>query len=174
VSYFSQPKDTREMKIVNTAETRPAANGRSAPETVSTLGQGMLITGNIVCAGPLNVYGRVVGDIHASQLTIGEGAKVEGKVIAPETVIQGEFHGTIQSNTVKLQETAVVEGEIFNKSLAIEQTARFEGVSRRLERPVEAPTMEQITGEAPPVVPVQSAAFQGAPTQGGVDNELFA
>lgn len=47
----------------------------------------------------------------------------------------------IHGNTVKLQGTAVVEGEIYSKSLAIEQEALFEGVSRRLERAVEAPSV---------------------------------
>jgi cytoskeletal protein CcmA (bactofilin family) len=54
-------------------------------------------------------------------------------------VIEGSFNGTIHGNSVKLQKTAVVEGEIYNKSLAIEEAARFEGVSRRLERAVEGP-----------------------------------
>ena len=43
----------------------------------------------------------------------------------------------------------MVEGEIFNKSLTIEQDALFEGMSRRLERPVEAPSTDKINGAAP-------------------------
>jgi cytoskeletal protein CcmA (bactofilin family) len=116
---------------------------------VSTIGSGMLITGNILCAGSLQICGRVIGDIHASQLVICEGAKVEGKVIAPDLIIQGAFSGTINGNNVKLQSTAVVEGEIFNKSLSIEQNALFEGVARRLDVPVAAPSSAQIKGEEP-------------------------
>ena len=48
-----------------------------------------------------------------------------------------------------LQSTAVVEGEIFSKSLAIEEHAAFEGVSRRLERAVEAPSDAQAAPEKP-------------------------
>jgi cytoskeletal protein CcmA (bactofilin family) len=110
---------------------------------VSTFGHGMVITGNIVSAGGLQIYGQVSGEIHASQLTICEGAKVEGKVIAQDAVIHGHFKGTIHGNTVKLQSSAVVDGEIFNRSLTIEQNAQFEGVSRRLEQPVEAPSLER-------------------------------
>jgi cytoskeletal protein CcmA (bactofilin family) len=119
------------------------------PEIVSTLGHGMLITGNIVCTGAMHVFGRVVGDIHASQLVICEGAKVEGKIVAPDLVVQGEFRGTINGNNVKLQGTAVVDGEIFNKSLTIEQNARFEGVARRLDKPVAAPSAAQAPVETP-------------------------
>ena len=153
------------MKIVKTTANEPrlvdAASSRSASDSVSTLGHGMVITGNIVCAGSLQISGRVVGDIHASQLIICDEAKVEGKIVAPETIIRGEFHGTIQSNNVKLQSTAVVEGEIFSKTLAIEQNAMFEGVSRRLERAVEAPSAAQAAPEKPvtsaEVVPISGA-----------------
>ena len=110
---------------------------------VSTLASGMHIVGNIVCTGPLQIHGRVNGDIHAAQLTICEGARVEGKIVAPEAVIQGSFRGSIHGNVVKLQRTASVDGEIYNKSLAIEQDANFEGVARRLDQPVAAPTGDQ-------------------------------
>jgi cytoskeletal protein CcmA (bactofilin family) len=149
VSYFSQPKNN--PKPANEAKpmaTTPAA----APvrsDMMSTFGHGMVITGNVVCAGGLQIYGQVSGEIHATQLTICEGARVEGKVMAQDAVIHGHFKGTIHGNTVKLQSSAVVDGEIFNRSLTIEQNAQFEGVSRRLDRPVEAPSLDSAHGEQP-------------------------
>ncbi len=56
-------------------------------------------------------------------------------------MIHGDFKDTIHGNTVKLQNSAVVDGEIFNRSLSIEQNAQCEGVSRRLDQPVEAPSL---------------------------------
>ena len=141
MNYFSQPKVPREAP--REAAPEPKLNGgplaKASPDIVSTFGSGMLITGNIVCPGALQVFGRVTGEIQASHLTIGDGAKVEGKIIAQETVIQGVFNGTIHSTSVKLQGSAKVDGEVFNKSLTIEPNVQFEGVSRRLERPVDAP-----------------------------------
>ena len=139
------------MKSVKATAGEPRLNEEAAPgkDVVSVLGQGMLVTGNIVCAGSVQISGRVIGDIHASQLVICEGAKVEGKIIAPDTTIQGVFNGTINGNNVKLQSTAVVDGEIFSKSLTIEQNAQFEGVSRRLEKPVDPPSSAQAKGEKP-------------------------
>lgn len=138
-------KSTTEARDIKFNDSVPAGK---KPEIVSTLGHGMLVTGNIVCTGAMHVFGRVVGDIHASQLVICEGAKVEGKIIAPDLVVQGEFKGTISGNNVKLQSTAVVDGEIFNKSLTIEQNALFEGVARRLDKPVAAPSAAQAPVEA--------------------------
>jgi cytoskeletal protein CcmA (bactofilin family) len=103
----------------------------------------MLIDGNIICPGALQIYGRVTGEIQASHLTVCEGAKIEGNVIAQEAIVHGIFNGTIHANAVKLKGAAKVDGEIFNKSLMIDPNVQFEGVSRRLERPVEEPKSGQ-------------------------------
>lgn len=151
MNYFSQPKGAMKPAERNDKNDlrfeAPLAAPKSA-EIVSVFGPGMMITGNIVCAGGLQVFGRVTGEIHAAQLTVCEGAKVEGKIVAQDTVIKGEFKGTIHGNTVKLQGTAVVDGEIYNRSLTIEQNAVFEGVARRLDRPVDAPSMDRLKTEA--------------------------
>lgn len=157
LSYFSQSKggDTKsDTKSLNVGSTEPkldvAAPARKADpsqEIVSTLGPGLLITGNVVSTGTVQIHGRVIGDIHAARLLVSKGAVVEGKITAQEAVIDGNFKGTIHGNNVKLQATAVVDGEIFKQSLVIEQNAQFEGVSRRLETPVEAPTNDQVSGQ---------------------------
>ncbi len=58
------------------------------PDLVTTFGPGMLVTGNVVCAGAVQVFGRVIGDIHAAHLIIGEGAYVEGNVTALDAIVQ--------------------------------------------------------------------------------------
>ncbi len=146
MSYFSQPKGERDNKgKESVSEIR--VSDAPGKDVVSVLGQGMLVTGNIVCAGAVQIHGRVLGDIHALQLTICDGARVEGKLVAPDTTVQGIFKGTINANNVKLQSTASVEGEIFSKSLTIEQNASFEGVARKLDKPVAPPSSAQVKGE---------------------------
>ena len=71
---------------------------------------------------------------------IAEGAQMEGDVVAEELTIGGHVKGTIRANRVKLDSTAVVEGDIFHRTLAIEENARFEGTSRRNENKVDAPS----------------------------------
>jgi cytoskeletal protein CcmA (bactofilin family) len=161
VSYF-QSKGERVTKPLTAAAPEPrreaaAVAGKPAQDVVSTLGPGMLITGNILCTGAVQIYGRVIGDIHVARLVVCEGAHVEGKVVAQEAVIDGVFKGTIHGNSVKLQATAVVEGEIYNKSLTIEQNAQFEGVARRLDKAVDMPSTTQAKPEA------QIAAYAPTP-----------
>ena len=155
MNYFTPSKTQRDTAPAKDVE--PRLNGAAAaasPEILSTFGSGMTITGNIVCPGALQIFGRVTGEIQASHLMICEGAKVEGKIIAQETVIQGAFNGTIHGNSVKLQGKASVDGEIFNKSLVIEPNVQFEGVSRRLDRTVEAPARDDLAGLSPAPVSV--------------------
>lgn len=137
-------KDAIAPAAVETPRTSVMASASATKETVSTLGAGMLVTGNIVCSGALEIHGQVVGDIHAGHLTVCEGARVDGKIVAPETVICGTFNGSIHGNVVKLKKSASVDGEVYNRSLSIEQDARFEGIARRLDQAVSAPTKEQL------------------------------
>jgi len=62
---------------------------------------------------------------------ISDGAEVEGNVVAEELTVGGRVKGIIHANRVKLSSTTDVQGDIFHRSLAIEENARFEGTSRR-------------------------------------------
>jgi cytoskeletal protein CcmA (bactofilin family) len=67
---------------------------------------------------------------------------MEGDVVAEELTIGGYVNGTIHANRVKLNSTAVVEGDIFHRTLAVEENAQFEGTSRRSENTIDASTHE--------------------------------
>jgi cytoskeletal protein CcmA (bactofilin family) len=74
---------------------------------------------------------------------IAEGAEMLGDVVAEELTVGGRIKGTIHANRVKLNGTAVVEGDIFHRTLTIEENARFEGTSRRNENAIESPSRVQ-------------------------------
>jgi cytoskeletal protein CcmA (bactofilin family) len=116
---------------------KPGAPPR--PETICSIGSGTSIVGNIVCDGPAQFYGHIEGEVRGSELLVGEGAEVVGNVIAQEVIIRGRVKGTIRAVRVKLQATGAVEGDIFHRSLSVEDTALFEGSSRRVENPVDTP-----------------------------------
>ena len=110
--------------------------------TASCLGSGMSIVGNIECNGPAQVFGRIQGELRASDLLFGEGAQVEGSVIAQDVTVCGRVKGTIRAVRVKLQDGGAVEGDIFHRSLSIDENTLFEGSSRRVENPTELSTVE--------------------------------
>jgi cytoskeletal protein CcmA (bactofilin family) len=132
------------------------------PETVSSIGSGMSIVGQVVCTGQARVFGRIEGELRVSDLLLAESAQVEGDVIAQEVTVRGHVKGTIRSVRVRLEDGATVEGDIFHRSLSIEEGALFEGSSRRVENPTNAPASipEEIPQERPaqPAVPPQAPA----------------
>lgn len=112
-----------------------------APEATSSISSGLSIVGKIVGQGKLAIFGHVQGEVHASTVQIGDGAQVEGDILAEELTIGGRVKGTIHANRVKLNSTAVVEGDIYHRSLAIEENAQFEGMSRRQENVIDTPSL---------------------------------
>ena len=104
---------------------------------LSYIGSGMSIVGDIECNGPAEVFGRIQGEVRASNLVIGEGAQVEGSVIAQDVTVCGSVKGTIRAVRVTLQGGGVVEGDIFHRSLLIDESSLFEGTSRRVENPTD-------------------------------------
>jgi cytoskeletal protein CcmA (bactofilin family) len=127
-SVLEQPSPRREP--TNNAATR------------SCIGSGMSIVGNIECNGPAQVFGRIKGELRASDLTIGDGAEIEGSVIAQDVTVCGRVKGTIRAVRVKLQDGGAVEGDIFHRSLSIDENSLFEGSSRRVENPTEPSSVD--------------------------------
>jgi cytoskeletal protein CcmA (bactofilin family) len=131
---------------------------RSEPATkagmASCIGSEMSIVGNIECNGPAQVFGRIEGELRASDLQISEGAQVEGSVIAQNVTVCGRVKGTIRAVRVKLQNGGAVEGDIFHRSLSIDENSLFEGSSRRVENPTEIPS--SIDAKVPQIKDIQS------------------
>src|SRR2546428_6931300 len=131
-----QPQDP----VVEPATARPDPTTKAG--TASSIGSGMSIVGNIECNGPAQVFGRIKGELRASDLLIGDGAQVEGSVIAKDVTVCGHVKGTIRAVRVKLQNGGAVEGDIFHKSLSIDENSQFERSYRRVENPTDLPSVE--------------------------------
>ena len=123
-----------------------AASSAAAADTgeqVSSISSGMSIVGKVVSDGTVKIFGRVEGELHASSVTVADGAQVEGDIVAEDLVVGGRVKGVIHANRVRLNGTAIVEGDIFHRSLAIEEHARFEGSSKREEAVIDKPSRVQ-------------------------------
>jgi cytoskeletal protein CcmA (bactofilin family) len=122
-------------------------------ETISTLGAGMAIIGKIDCQGTLHIFGRIQGELRATNVLIGNGAQFDGNVIAQGVTIDGRLKGTINATRVSLQSNAVVNGDIFHRVLSIDENAQFEGLSRRVENPTDVATtaLKLDWGKAEPI-----------------------
>jgi len=129
---------------------------RSAPPVI---GPDLIITGNLTSQGEMQIDGEVQGDICATNLIIGERAQITGTIVADEAIIRGQVMGSIRSKRVMLQSSSHVEGDVYHRSLAIEQGAYFEGRSRRSDDP-----MAGVVAVQPATVSSEPAPEQTAPT----------
>jgi cytoskeletal protein CcmA (bactofilin family) len=135
--------------------------GSNSPK-ISTIGEDLVITGNVTSKGEIQFDGQIHGDIHCASLILGESAQLKGSVIAEDVVVRGRVIGSIHALRVTLQSKCHVEGDVIHQSLAIEQGALFEGCSRRSEDPL-SPSQETL-GEAVPAKPAsvtERAEMQG-------------
>jgi cytoskeletal protein CcmA (bactofilin family) len=124
------------------------------PGTGSCIGSDMSIVGKIECNGPAQVFGRIEGELRAFDLLVGDGAMIDGSVIAQNVTVCGCIKGTIRAARVKLQNGGAVEGDIFHRSLSIDENSLFEGSSRRVENPTEIPS--SIDAKVPQTKDIQS------------------
>lgn len=121
----------------STLGVRPAQSPlrSGGPGSPSVIGPDLLITGNLISKGEVQVDGEVHGDIHGTNIVIGERARITGGIIAEEVVVRGHVMGSVRGKRVLLQTQSHVEGDIYHQTLAIEQGAFFEGKSRRTDDP---------------------------------------
>jgi cytoskeletal protein CcmA (bactofilin family) len=136
---------------VSNLGARPSSQGmrpgeRSAP---SVIGADLLITGNLISRGEVQIDGEIQGDVHATNLVVGDTARITGGIVADEVVVRGHVMGSVRGKRVLLQNSSHVEGDVYHQTLAIEQGAFFEGKSRRSEDP----TAGMGRFEAPPETP---------------------
>lgn len=144
---YTAPEPVVHTPAASVPRTAPAA---SDTETVSSIGADVTIVGKIVGKGTVKVFGRIEGELQASSVTICEGSQVEGNLVAQDLTIGGLVKGTIHAVRVKLLGTAKVEGDIFHRSLSIEENALFEGTSRREEDPTNRASSAQPRVQAQP------------------------
>jgi cytoskeletal protein CcmA (bactofilin family) len=129
---------------------------RRAQASASLIGQDLAITGNLNSKGDIEIEGEVQGDVHARRIIVGVGAHVTGSLLAEEVVVRGAVQGQIRGNSVTFQATSRVEGDIFHRSLLIEQGAQFEGRSRRSDDPLSVPR----GGNGPLPTPPDAGAYR--------------
>jgi len=158
-------------------QTAPRPEPTTKAGTASSIGSGMSIVGNIECNGPAQVFGRIEGELRASDLLIGDGAQIEGSVIAQDVTVRGRVKGTIRAVRVKLQDGGAVEGDIFHRSLSIDENSLFEGSSRRVENPtdplssVDAKGPQKKDMQSPAPAPLLSIDADLQPVEGSAPTE---
>ena len=96
---------------------------------INLIGAGTVLEGKLRTPGDIQIDGKVVGEITASQnISIGATGEVDGNVNARNVAIGGKIKGTIVAQEkLTFQGKAIVRGDIRAAKLVIDEGALFDG-----------------------------------------------
>jgi cytoskeletal protein CcmA (bactofilin family) len=164
MAIFGGKKDERGGSV---AREKPAGTSRNALESMSIIGPGMHIVGDVVSDGTVRVEGRIEGTIRAGKaVVVGKEGEIHGELVTQDAVIGGRVRGSVTAESrLELQATCDIEGQIFARAqhLQLEQGARFNGQIQMLDgdgvRALPAPPPAPAAAEAPRQVGENSPEF---------------
>ncbi len=145
---FSQSNKQPETKLPPKASP-PAPAPRQPSAEPSIISADLRVVGDLHCSGDLQVKGNVEGDIKSRSVTIGEGAHVQGSVMAETVHIAGSIKGQIESPAVTVARTARVQGDIVHQTLAVEAGAFLDGNCRHLDSKAKSGGVSSLTAAKP-------------------------
>lgn len=117
--------------------SEPLSRGTTGEASISIIGPGMNIVGDLSTDGTVRVEGRIEGTVRAGKsVLIGKSGEVVGDVLTQDAVIGGRVRGTVVAESrLELQGTCDIEGQIRARSqhLQLEEGARFNGQIQMLD-----------------------------------------
>ncbi len=146
-----------------TATTTPAKVS-SAAASLSVIGIGMSVRGDVETAGVVKVEGVVDGHVIAgSQVLVAKGGVVKGDIETNEAVIGGEVAGGVHAaERVEIQAGATIQGDITTRRISVAEGATLNGHIRMGDVAEQGAKPRQPSGQVPsmnrPSVPVARVA----------------
>ena len=141
IEYMSEPTLDPQPADAEIETPRPESSARS----VSYIGAGLHMTGDIAAEENLIVEGAADGSINCidKTLTVGKSGRVSGRIVGSVIELRGKVDGEIYSHEiVRLYSSAVIDGAIYCKRLVMDENAVFNGMGDMNwygARPQEAP-----------------------------------
>ena len=113
----------------------PRGGGNEA--SMSLIGPGMNIVGDLSTDGTVRVEGRIEGTVRAGKaVVIGKGGEIVGDVLTQDAVVGGRVQGTIVAESrLEIQGTSVIDGHIRVRAghLVVEEGAVHNGQTQMLD-----------------------------------------
>ena len=98
--------------------------------TVSTIGESIVIKGELSADEDVVIEGQLEGTINLNQnvLTVGEHGRVKAKIVAKTVVVVGKvWDSIIDAENVDIRDTSLVEGDIYTPRMAMAPGAYVRG-----------------------------------------------
>ena len=119
------------MPLFKKLDTAVSPKSTTAPrDSLSIIGLGVQMTGDILCAGVLKIEGQLEGSVRGPrQLLLGRNGVIRGDVEVEEAVLGGTVHGNIAATArVEIQNSAKVLGNVQAHTLVVAEGARIAGL----------------------------------------------
>jgi cytoskeletal protein CcmA (bactofilin family) len=161
----------------SSSDAAAAARQAAASNSLSVIGAGMVIRGDVDTAGVVKVEGTVEGHVIAgTQVLVAKGGTVKGDIETREAVIGGDVAGAVNSSErVEVQAGATVQGDITTRRILVAEGAMLNGQIRMGDVPDRA-TRKSVANAAPvpsisrPSVPVARVAVSPRSAQSAGNN----
>ena len=141
--------------------------GFNGARTTATIGENVLIAGQIFAKEDLVIDGQIDGQIESLEhkVTIGKAARIKATIKGRDVVIHGTVHGNVEaSDKIDLRRDAHLVGDIRAARIAIEDGAIFKGSIdvTKVEVPKTANKPSPSTASPAPTPTAQPAAMAAA------------
>ena len=114
-----------------TPQVRDQAENQSRPESITLLGAGITITGEIYAEEHLIINGHVEGTVNLPEhgVAVGIDGQVHGKIFAQTIKVLGRVSGQITAEVLaELRDSAYMEGRLVAPRVAIDDGAYLKAV----------------------------------------------
>lgn len=126
-------KKSRNRKKEKAASNPSVRSGRAGPSIITT---DVVIEGNLLTGGELQVDGTVNGNIRARAVVIDVQGVVHGEVAAEDVFVRGRIIGPIRGVKVTIVAGGHIEGDVVNENIAIENGAYVDGKIHHSDDPL--------------------------------------
>lgn len=110
----------------------------------TVLGTGLRLVGSIECDGPIEVHGKLEINLQCDRLDMSHTAEIIGNIVVKHALIRGRIIGNITADTIRIAESARIEGDIVAKDvLEIADGARCAGRVKSKQIKRKEPDMPQ-------------------------------
>lgn len=110
-------------------ERKMGKNTNYDTNSINTIGQGTIVTGDIVSDGDFRIVGTLKGTIQSKgKIVIGKTGLVEGDIFCKNADVSGKVKGSMKiDELLSLTATSVLEGEVSTGKISIEAGSVFTG-----------------------------------------------
>ncbi len=128
----------------------------TTPSALANIGKSVTIKGELSGSEDIYVDGQVEGTIQLSgnSVTVGPNGRVKADITAKNLTVGGTLDGNVHaSERTELRKTAVVNGDVQTRRIAIEEGAYFKGKLEILTdaKPAASPAVSAAAAVAAPV-----------------------